>query len=152
MNPFKGLFQGKVKEVLDSAFNGLDGIVTSKEELAKIRLQAEQEINRHVEAMEASALKEMEIHNAERKSARELQVAALGQTDIFSKRFIYYLAAFIVLSSTAFGAMLFFVTVPEENKRLVEMFSDVYLFGGAMLVLSYFFGATNKVQRIQAKV
>jgi hypothetical protein len=147
----RGLFQGKAKEVLDSAFKGLDGLITNKEELAKIKLEAEQEMNRHAEAMEQVALKEIELQNSEMNSARSLQVSALGQSDLFSKRFIYYLASFIVLSSTAFGVMLFFVNVPEQNKRLVEMFADVYLFGGAMLVLSYFFGATMKNQRTQAK-
>lgn len=38
MSLLKGLFQGKAKEVLDSAFKGLDGLITNKEELAKIRL------------------------------------------------------------------------------------------------------------------
>jgi hypothetical protein len=71
----KGLFQGKAKEVLDSAFKGLDGLITNKEELATIKLQAEQELNRHAEAMEASANKELDLQLADISNARNTNVS-----------------------------------------------------------------------------
>src|SRR5471030_3047628 len=36
-------------------------------------------------------------------SARQMQIAALQQEDKFAKRFIYYLATFMILSATGFG-------------------------------------------------
>jgi len=80
--------------------------------------------------------------NEDRKSARELQIEALKQDDKFSKRFIYFLASFVILSATGFAFGLFFFTVPEGNRRTIEMFADVYLFAGAVMVLNFFFGAS----------
>lgn len=80
---------------------------------------------------------------SDRAGARTMQITALQQEDHFSKRYIYYLASFIILSATGFGFLLFFVNVPPENKRMVELFSDVYLFAGAMLILNFFFGSSK---------
>lgn len=84
---------------------------------------------------------EMELQD--RGNARQMQIEALKQDDKFSKRFIYFLSAFMITSATAFGIMLFFINVPEANKRLVEMFADIYLFAGAMMILQYFFGSSK---------
>lgn len=78
----------------------------------------------------------------DRINARDMNKTALQSDDVFVRRFVYFLAAFILLSATSFGVMLFFIHVPEENKRLVEMFADIYLFGGALMVLQFFFGSS----------
>jgi hypothetical protein len=88
------------------------------------------------------ALKLIEMELADRQNARNMQIEALGQSDNFSKRYLYYLSSFIVVSATLFGVLLFFIDVPEENKRLVEMFADIYLFAGAMAVINFFFGSS----------
>ena len=75
MSFLKGLFQGKAKEVLDSAFKGLDGLITNKEELAKIRLEAEQELTRHAEVLEANAIKEIELRMADVADSRHATTA-----------------------------------------------------------------------------
>ena len=76
-------------------------------------------------------------------NARNMQVEALRQNDQLSKRFIYYMAWFIVASATAFGFMLFFVKFPDENKRMIEMFADVYMFAGALMILNFFYGSSK---------
>lgn len=90
----------------------------------------------------AEALKLIELELADRQNARNMQIAALTQSDQFSKRYLYYLSSFIVVAATVFGVLLFFIEVPEENKRLVEMFADIYLFAGAMAVINFFFGSS----------
>jgi len=92
------------------------------------------------EKEEALRLIEMEL--ADRQNARAMQIAALDQEDLFSKRYLYYLSSFIVVAATLFGVLLFWVEIPDENKRLVEMFSDIYLFAGAMAVINFFFGSS----------
>ena len=131
------------KGIIDSIGNAIDKNITNKEEAANIKLELEKEVNRHNEALLNNSLEVEKAYLKDVSDARALQVAALGQTDLFSKRFLYYLAAFIILSATAFGVMLFFIVVPEENKRLVEMFSDVYLFAGALSVIYFFFGSSK---------
>jgi hypothetical protein len=88
--------------------------------------------------------KEMALLDVQdRDSAREMQMEALKQENVLSKVFVYYLGAFMLLSATSFGVMLFFVEFPEENRRLIEMFVDIFLFSGAVTVLNFFLGSSK---------
>jgi hypothetical protein len=102
-----GLFKGKVKEVLDSTFKGLDGLITNKEELAKIRLEAEAEMNRHAEAMEDAALKETELVLADKQNAREMFKVNSSLQKIYA---IVFLIAYVVLS-VAMCWMIYVISV-----------------------------------------
>lgn len=79
---------------------------------------------------------------ADVQDARDMQKVALGQSSWLAKHYIYLLGTFILVSATGFGVALTFYVVPEENKRLVEMFADIYLFAGAMAVINFFFGSS----------
>lgn len=89
------------------------------------------------------ALAMLQLDIEDRKDARGLQKVAIQSADWLTRNFLYILASFIVLSATTIGIMLFFVDVPTENKRLIEMFADIYLFGGAIMVLQFFFGSSQ---------
>lgn len=86
---------------------------------------------------------ELRLIMEDRKDARDLQKVALQQEDKFSKWFVYILALIVILAAIAFGSMLFFIPVPEENKREIELFSDMFLFGGALMVLNFFYGSSK---------
>lgn len=143
----KDLISAGVDKAAAAIGNAFDQNFTSKEEREAAKLQALQEFHRHIEAMGEQATEVEKAYLADVASARALQVAALAQNDLFSKRFIYYLAAFIVVSATCAGFGLYFITVPEENKRMVEMFFDVYLFAGALSVIYFFFGSSRGQER-----
>ena len=128
------------KGIIDSIGNAIDKNITNKEEAANIKLELEKEVNRHNEALLNNSLEAEKAYLKDVADARALQVAALGQTDLFSKRYIYYLASFIIVAAFTFGIMLFFIEVPEKNKRLVDMFADVFLFAAGITVIQFFFG------------
>jgi hypothetical protein len=81
----------------------------------------------------------------DRKSAREMQakIATSSEAGWLAKNFIYVLASVTSISAIVFGFMLFFVDFPESNKRLVEMFADIYVFSGALMILNFFFGSSE---------
>lgn len=88
--------------------------------------------------------KEIELaYLADVKDARQMQVEALKQDSWLAKHFIYLLSGFIIMAATLFGVMLFYIEFPEENRRMVEMFSDIYLFGGAIMVLNFHLGSSK---------
>lgn len=140
---FKRIFSSGVKDVVQSVGEVIDDLVTSKEEKQAMLLSVEREVNRHLEQMESDAIRQAELEFKDRESARAMQAVALQQSDVFSKRFLYYLASFILLAATGFGFSLCFLEIPEKNQRLVEMFLDVYLFGGAITVIGFFFGSSK---------
>jgi len=139
----KAIFSSGAEKLVNAVGDAFDKNFTNKEEREAAKLEVQKEVNRHIEALASEAAEIEKAYLQDVANARALQIAALNQTDLFSKRFMYYLAAFIILSATAFGVMLFYIVVPEENKRLVEMFSDVYLFAGALSVIYFFFGSSK---------
>lgn len=151
LKSFLGAGIDKAASAIGKAF---DDNFTNREELAKAGIDLEKvkasviaEANRHFEELGRQALEMEKAYLADVANARALQVAALAQNDLFSKRFIYYLAGFIVISATAAGFGLYWIKVPEENKRMVEMFFDVYLFAGALSVIYFFFGSSRGQER-----
>lgn len=138
----KNLITGGKGEMINAATGLFDNLITNKEERELLKLKyIELENSRQDKLInathEAEKIQLMDVQNS-----RAMQIAALNQEDKFSKHFVYYLASFIVLSAVAFGVMLFFVEVPDKNRRMVEMFTDIFLFAGAMMVLQFFFGSS----------
>jgi hypothetical protein len=147
MNPLltkitNAVLGGGEGKLINAATNLIDKSVYSKEEKDAMKLDFARLEFEDKQAQANAALKETELILNDNANARAMQIEALKQDDKFSKHFIYYLAAFIVLAAVAFGVLLFFVDVPKENQRMVEMFADVFLFAGALTVLNFFFSST----------
>lgn len=94
-----------------------------------------------------TALREYELTEREMilqdvANARAMQMAAMGQDDVFTKRFIYYLAAFIMISLMILLLMLFFVEIPEGNSEIVYMAIGIFM-GIVSTVAAFFFGSSQ---------
>lgn len=135
---------------ISAAINPIGGMeavlskLKEKESNNQAALQARIELEREFMNWEREQL---QIQQQDRDSARSMQKEALKQSDTFAKRYVYYLASFIVISAFFFGVALLFVEIPKENKRLVEMFADVFLFGGAITVIQFFFSGSFSTDR-----
>jgi uncharacterized protein YcfJ len=77
------------------------------------------------------------------KNARAMQIAALQQDDIFSKRFIYFLAAFWSLVSTAYIFTITFLVIPDQNIRFADTITGFLLGTIVATVIQYFFGSSR---------
>lgn len=77
----------------------------------------------------------------DRKSAREMQIAALGQDDVFSKRFNYYLSSAIIIIFAVLMVLLFFVDIPEGNSEIVYMGFGTFI-GIVGTVAAFYFGSS----------
>ena len=134
-----GLWEGLVKAIggtVGSIGDAIDKNVTNKEEKMKLK-------NEIAAKMAQFELDAQSMILDDRKSAREMQMTALSQSDTFAKRYIYFLASGVLLAAIGSGAVLMFVDIPLENKRLVEMFFDIFLFAGAITVINFFFGSST---------
>lgn len=78
----------------------------------------------------------------DRKSAREMQIAALGQDDIFSKRFNYYLSGAIFVIFFTLMLLLYFVEIPEGNSEIVYMAFGT-LIGIVGTVAAFYYGSSS---------
>ena len=85
-------------------------------------------------------LAEMEI--ADLAVARQMQMEALKQNDVFSKRFVYYLSIGVVGFVFIMICALFFIEIPEDNKTLIDMVFGIVI-GGYTSVMAFFFGSSK---------
>lgn len=151
--PFKETGIGKfLKEKAPNMLGGaleLVGDLTGKDVLEnlgkKIKGSTELSPEDKVEAMKLLELdlEEYRLDLADRQDARAMNIETVKSDDPLIRRYPYFLSALIIVAAISFGVMLFYVHVPEPNKRLVEMFADVFLFGGAITVIQFFFGSSK---------
>lgn len=140
MNPIKDFFKSKGADLLKAGSELLDNVITNKEERDAAKLALAQEVNRHVEALEANELKRHELENADRDSARKREeafVKATGRADYFQ----YFIGGVAVIA-TCF--MVFYVLryeIPAKNEHVV-MLAIGELLGIVSTIFAYHFGSS----------
>lgn len=122
-------FSAGIKIVKSLVQKHPDLSVQAKDEFMKLALEFEQT--------------EMKLMNEDRANARDLQKAALSQDDSFSKRFVYYLAGFSVVTGFIYIFCATWIEIPKENQRLADVMTGILttvIFGS---IFQYFFGSTK---------
>ncbi|GAB1535631.1 hypothetical protein ADMFC3_12620 [Geovibrio sp. ADMFC3] len=79
----------------------------------------------------------------DKADAREMQRTALMQTDLFSKRFVYYLALAWSLFAFVLIPALIFCPIPPENIRLADTVVGFLLGTIVAAIIQFFFGSSN---------
>jgi len=151
MSIFTKIFSTGAKEVVGTVGTVLDNLITLKEEKEAAKLAIEQEINRHMEALQDKVLKEKELDVQDRASARtrETEFAkATGHID--------YLMWFLALAAIAIFAFLVWTLlkseVPEKNEILVVHTLGI-IEGIIVSLFSYYFGSSagSRIKDMRAK-
>ena len=100
-----------------------------------------------IRAVRAEAMKHEEFvteqDNKNTADARVMQGKALEQDDLFSKRFIYYLATFWSVVVVAYVAAITFVDIPAANVRFADTILGFLLGTVVATVMNFFFGSSN---------
>jgi len=108
----------------------------SQEKLAEIATKAQE----HEEFLITSEIQD-------KANARNMQVEALKQEDVFSKRFIYYLASFWSFCATLYMFLITFFTIPPDNLQTVSTISGFLLGTVVSTIIGFFFGSTLSSKR-----
>lgn len=91
------------------------------------------------EVEEFIKLAELDIQNT--ADARSMQKIALGQTDVFSKRFVYYLASFWSIFSAVYVVSTTFIEV--KNERVADTVLGFLLGTLVATIINYFYGSNQ---------
>lgn len=75
-------------------------------------------------------------------NARNMQVEALRQEDVFSKRFIYIFASFWSLFAAGYIGFITFGHIPEDNQRFADTILGFLLGTVVATILQFFFGSS----------
>lgn len=83
------------------------------------------------------------LEAADRDSARKMQMSALEQDDVFSKRFIYYYASFWSLCAAVYIGFITFGSIPEANVRFADTILGFLLGTVIATIMQFFFGSSK---------
>ena len=89
----------------------------------------------------AEAINLLKIDLENTKDARDLQKVALQQNDIFSKRFVYYLATFWSVIGATYLFMATFTTV--VNPKMADTVLGFLLGTIVATIINFFFGSSQ---------
>lgn len=76
-------------------------------------------------------------------NARSMQVEALKQDDIFSKRYVYYLATFWSLVAFIYIFLITFINIPQNNIRFADTVLGFLLGTIVATIINFFFGSSK---------
>jgi hypothetical protein len=88
-------------------------------------------------------LKQFQLENEDRASARHMQEVALQQESWFAKNFLYLFTSIWSIFAMAFFAMASFYSIPDANTRIVDTIIGVLI--GTVLTgfFNFFFGSSK---------
>jgi len=84
----------------------------------------------------------VEQANKNTADARAMQVAALNQSDLFSKRFVMYLAMFWSVTAMLYIFLITFTTIPDLNVRFADTILGFLLGTVVATILNFFLGSS----------
>lgn len=130
--------------VIDIA-KSVTGAQSPQEALDRIRADVEKQTEFNLRVLEQNTELEkaylMDMH-----SARQMQIAALGQEDLFSKRFVYYFAIGWSLFAMVYFCAVTFIEIPEMGQRIADTILGVLITSVVGGMFAYFYGSTKGSQ------
>lgn len=94
-------------------------------------------------AVMADAHIQEQMRLADVADARSMQKAALGQEDIFSKRFIFYYAIAWTVFVFIYIFGITFIGIPPESVRFADTILGFLLGTGMAAIMQFFFGSSH---------
>ena len=132
MNPLTEIAVGAIGKVIESVGNAADSLFTSDDERNKAAIEMHR-IDGDIE----------KAYLADTDSARKMQIAALQQEDLFSKRFIYWFSIGWSVFAMAFMTVSTLCDIPEKNASTVSTIMGFLLGTAVSSIFSFFLGTTQ---------
>ena len=139
--PFIGkLIDDYGEKLVVKGIEKITGVDLSKQELTNEDKQKIIDSQIEIIKIDFDKLK-LEFDNT--NSARDMQKVALQQDDIFSKRYVYYLATFWSIVAIGYIFLITFLTIPEANVRFADTTLGFLLGTIVATIINYFFGSSK---------
>jgi hypothetical protein len=130
--PAGGMAVGWIAEKLgipDSTIEGVTAALTGNPEMA-LKLK---ELD----------LEYAKVDAADRDSARKMQIVALQQDDLFSKRFNYYFATGWSAFSMVYFVLVTFVDLPDDGVNFANIILGFLLGTAIAAIFNFYFGSSQ---------
>lgn len=129
---------GPAGGIVVSALADKFGVKNTVEDVAKA-IAGDPEAALKLAQIDLEALKAQYANTAD---ARAMQVAALNQSDIFSKRFTMYLTAFWSVCAAIYIGFITFSVIPDTNVRFADTILGFILGTVIATMLNFWFGSS----------
>jgi hypothetical protein len=142
--PFiKNLFAGGVSTVMDSVKGVIEQVQMPGEQKRQLSLDLEKLLIAHKEKEAEQQITILTQYLNDVQSARNMQVEALKQSDLFSKRFVYILAIVVILLTFGYDYYILFNAVPTANKDFLNIVAGSLNTGCLATIIGFFFGSSK---------
>ena len=139
--PFIGkLIDDYGEKLVVKGIEKITGVDLSKQELTNEDKQ--KILDSQIEIMKID-FEKLKLEYENTNSARDMQKVALQQDDIFSKRYVYYLATFWSIVAVGYIFLITFLTIPEANVRFADTTLGFLLGTIVATIINYFFGSSK---------
>lgn len=147
------IFSGGASSIVDSVKGVIDEFHISGEEKAKIQQALIDATNKHLEAMEVEATKQMDIQAKENDSARkrEIEIATSDKAPLLNKIISPLLALLILGSTFIFWYIIIFKDLNKDKEILISGVIGS-LTTISMGVVGYYFGSSIGSKDKQDKI
>lgn len=119
------IFAGKGAEIIESVGKVADKFITTKEEKMQFDSEVQKELNRHIEAMQIEANKELEILSKDVADARQMnsKIQDSDHASWLSKNVAYLLDLFLAILWGTITIILFLklFKIGPENVDLISL-------------------------------
>ena len=129
---------GPAGGIVVSALADKFGVKNTVEDVAKA-IAGDPEAALKLAQIDLEALKAQYANTAD---ARAMQVAALNQSDLFSKRFTMYLTAFWSVCAAIYIGFITFSVIPDTNVRFADTILGFILGTVIATMLNFWFGSS----------
>lgn len=139
------LSKGKdvIEEKLGVNIDSMLGTEEGRIRLKQLEASNEELLRQFTLAQREQELRADQIYLGDMQDARKMQMSALGQTDEFSKRFIYYFAMAWSFVTAVYIGFITFWEIPVGNVRFADTILG-FLLGTILATMFNFFYGTSK--------
>jgi len=110
--------------------------------LKQFELEHEEELIRLKQEDDKLAVELEKAYLADIQNARGMQMTALSQEDVFSKRFLYYFATYWSFVCSLYIGFITFGEIPEANVRFADTILGFLLGTLIATIFNFFFGSS----------
>lgn len=132
-----------VEEKLGVNIESMVGSEEGRIKLKQLESDNEEDLRQFTLAKREQELRSDAMYLQDTQSARNMQVEALKQSDVFSKRFLYFFSIGWSLATAVYIACITFAPIPPGNVRFADTILG-FLLGTILATMFNFFYGTSK--------
>lgn len=118
-------------------------LLNNPESLTKIQDLENTPLIQHLKSEHDRKINESKLQYKDTQNARNMQLEALKQDDLFSKRYVYYLASFWSVVGSIYIFLITFMPIPLANQRFADTILGFLVGTIVSTIIGYFFGSSK---------